>query len=86
MPLRNSELNIKKRSIVIDGHKTSVSIEDEFWDGLKEIAEVRKMSVGGVISEIDRVRLVGNLSSAIRVFVLLYFKESGGGERSNEAF
>jgi predicted DNA-binding ribbon-helix-helix protein len=79
MPLTNADLVIKKRSLTIGGHKTSVSIEDEFWDGLKEIAEARRLSLVSLIGEIDRDRLNGNLSSAIRVFVVTYFKSKVAG-------
>jgi predicted DNA-binding ribbon-helix-helix protein len=61
---------VVKRSIVIDGHKTSVSLEDAFWSGLKEIANARGTTVSQTVSEIDKTRQQGNLSSAIRLFVL----------------
>src|SRR6516225_9941295 len=61
-----------KRSIVIAGHKTSVSIEDAFWTALKEIAQLRRQSLAELIGAIDGARRGGNLSSAIRVFVLDY--------------
>lgn len=60
---------IKKRSIVIDGHKTSVSLEAEFWQSLKQIAAKRGVRLNALVAEIDRARS-GNLSSALRVFVL----------------
>ena len=63
-----------KRSIVIAGHKTSVSIEDTFWTALKEIAQTRRQSVADLIGAIDRARRGGNLSSAIRVFVLDHYR------------
>ena len=63
-----------KRSIVIAGHKTSVSIEDAFWTALKEIARARRQSVAELIASIDRACRGGNLSSAIRVFVLDYYR------------
>jgi predicted DNA-binding ribbon-helix-helix protein len=67
-----------KRSIVIAGHKTSVSIEDAFWTALKEIAQVRQQSLAELIGAIDGARQIGNttgnLSSAIRVFVLDYYR------------
>jgi predicted DNA-binding ribbon-helix-helix protein len=66
---------ILKRSIIIAGHKTSVSIEDEFWDSLKEIAGDRSMSVGAMIGAIDGDREHANLSSAIRLFVLGYYRD-----------
>jgi predicted DNA-binding ribbon-helix-helix protein len=67
-----------KRSIVIAGHKTSVSIEDAFWTALKEIAQSRQQSLAELIGSIDGTRQTGsstaNLSSAIRVFVLDYYR------------
>jgi len=62
--------SIVKRSIVIDGHKTSVSLEDLFWTDLKKIALDQQASLGDLVAEIDRRRKHGNLSSAIRLFVL----------------
>ncbi len=62
--------SVVKRSIVIDGHKTSVSLEDAFWSGLKEIAEAQQAPLSMVVGEIDQTRQQGNLSSAIRLFVL----------------
>jgi predicted DNA-binding ribbon-helix-helix protein len=61
---------IVRRSIVIDGHKTAVSLEDAFWSGLKEIANARGATVSQTVSEIDKMRRQGGLSSAIRLFVL----------------
>jgi predicted DNA-binding ribbon-helix-helix protein len=67
-----------KRSIVIAGHKTSVSIEDAFWTALKDIAQTRRQSVAELIASIDSARQTGastgNLSSAIRVFVLEHYR------------
>jgi predicted DNA-binding ribbon-helix-helix protein len=62
--------SVVKRSIVIDGHKTSVSLEDAFWSSLKEIAEAQQAPLSMVVGEIDQTRQQGNLSSAIRLFVL----------------
>ena len=59
-----------KRSIIIDGHKTSVSLEDAFWSGLKEIAQAQGATVSQTVTEIDKMRQGANLSSAIRLFVL----------------
>lgn len=60
---------IRKRSVVIAGHATSVSLEAAFWDVLKEIAAERRVSINQLIGDIDDGR-AGNLSSAVRVFVL----------------
>ena len=61
---------VVKRSIVIVGHKTSVSLEDAFWNGLKEIAKKYDMNLSDIVADIDSRRCYGNLSSAIRLFVL----------------
>ena len=58
---------IVKRSIVIAGHKTSVSLEDAFWRALKEIARAQHATLSNTIAEIDKARKEGNLSSAIRL-------------------
>jgi predicted DNA-binding ribbon-helix-helix protein len=65
---------VVKRSIVIAGHKTSVSLEDAFWRGLKEIAARRNMTLSDLVASIDAERRHGNLSSAIRLFVLDYYR------------
>ena len=59
---------IVKRSVVIDGHKTSISLEDSFWNDLKEIALYKRITVSKLLENIDKERQ-GNLSSAIRLFV-----------------
>ena len=59
-----------KRSIVIAGHKTSVSLEEPSWLGLKEIAHGQQMTLSTMVGDIDTKRRQGNLSSAIRLFVL----------------
>lgn len=69
-----------KRSIVIAGHKTSVSLEDAFWTGLKEIATARDMTLSDMVALIDSQRHHGNLSSAIRLFVLDHYRGSVRGE------
>jgi predicted DNA-binding ribbon-helix-helix protein len=66
---------VSKRSIVIAGHKTSVSIEDEFWNSLKEIARERGTTVGALVTTIDGNRQHANLSSAIRLFVLGFYRD-----------
>jgi len=65
---------VVKRSIVLAGHKTSVSLEDAFWKGLKEIAARRLMTLSGLIGTIDSQRQHGNLSSALRLFVLEFYR------------
>lgn len=59
-----------KRSLLIAGHSTSVSVEEPFWAELKRIAAVRGMSLAALVAEVDQGRKRQNLSSAIRVFVL----------------
>ncbi len=61
---------VVKRSIVIAGHKTSVSLEEPFWHNLKQIAGARRMTLSELVGSIDAERQYGNLSSAIRLFVL----------------
>ena len=68
-----------KRSIVIAGHKTSVSLEDAFWKGLKEIAVGRDTTLSDLVAEIDTGRPHGNLSSAIRLFVLDHYRARTNG-------
>ncbi len=65
---------IVKRSIVVDRHKTSVSLEDEFWAGMREIAQSERQTITGLVSAIKKDH-EGNLSSAIRRFVLAYYRQ-----------
>jgi predicted DNA-binding ribbon-helix-helix protein len=65
---------VVKRSIVLAGHKTSVSLEDEFWRGLKEIAGKRLITLSTLVNTIDAERQQGNLSSALRIFVLNHYR------------
>ena len=65
---------VVKRSIVIAGHKTSVSLEDAFWKGLKEVAGERDATLSDLVASIDSDRHQGNLSSAIRLFVLDHYR------------
>lgn len=66
--------SVVKRSIVIDGHKTSVSLEDAFWDELNNIAHARRVTLSELVAAIDGTRTESNLSSAIRQFVLEHFQ------------
>jgi predicted DNA-binding ribbon-helix-helix protein len=61
---------VVKRSVVIAGHKTSVSLEEPFWKVLKEIAASRNIPLSNLVASVDREREHANLSSAIRLFVL----------------
>ena len=72
---------IAKRSVIIDGQKTSVSLEDPFWTDLKKIAHAQQMTLSALVAEIDGTREHGNLSSAIRLFVL---RHAHYGERQME--
>jgi predicted DNA-binding ribbon-helix-helix protein len=74
---------VVKRSIVIAGHKTSVSLEDAFWQSLKQIAAGRDITLSDLVAEIDSDRRQGNLSSAIRLFVLDHYR-SGAHETSRD--
>ncbi len=65
-----------KRSIAIAGHRTSVSLEEPFWAGLGEIAKARGISLSALVAEIDRTRPQRtNLSSAVRLFVLAWYRD-----------
>jgi predicted DNA-binding ribbon-helix-helix protein len=66
---------VLKRSLVIAGRNTSVSIEEEFWKSVKEIAGERNMTVTELVREIDANRQHDNLSSAIRLFVLGVYRD-----------
>ena len=68
---------ILKRSIVIGGHKTSISLEDVFWNDLKGIAHNQQATLSKLVGEIDGKRQQGNLSSAIRLYVLEHFRSHG---------
>ncbi len=69
---------MRKRSVVIAGHRTSVSLENAFWSALKTIAGARGLTVNQLVTEIDG-RRSGNLSSAIRLFVLDSYKRLDAG-------
>jgi predicted DNA-binding ribbon-helix-helix protein len=68
-----------KRSIVLKGHKTSVSLETEFWEGLREIARAQKTKLAELAQQINQDRNGGNLSSAIRVFVFKHLRAASPG-------
>ncbi len=72
---RTPNSRIIKRSIIRNGHKTSVSLEDQFWDCLREIAKSKKLTASKLFEEIDHHRYSDNLSSAIRIFVLEYYQK-----------
>jgi predicted DNA-binding ribbon-helix-helix protein len=75
--MRRGKSLLRKRHIIFDGHKTSVTMEDAFWDAFKEIAAVQGIPVSHLIATIDRERRERqhtNLSSVIRLFVLDYYR------------
>jgi predicted DNA-binding ribbon-helix-helix protein len=71
--MNDTDTRIRKRSVRLEGHRTSVSVEEPFWSELAGIARSRGLSLDRLIAEIDRERS-GNLSSAIRLFVLAELK------------
>lgn len=75
---------VLKRSVVIAGHKTSISLEDAFWKGLKEIALSRRTTLSDLVAAIDRQRKHGNLSSAIRLFVLDHYRKTPTETKASE--
>jgi len=72
---------VNKRSITLSGHKTSVTLEDEFWDALRAIAQRDRITVTGLVAQISQMRNESNLSSAVRVFVLKRFITTAGQEK-----
>ena len=73
-----SEPAIRKRSVLIAGHATSVSLEPEFWDALRRIAAARGLSLNALVAEVDAQRGARNLSSALRVHALVAASRLGG--------
>ena len=71
---------VVKRSVLLGDHKTSVSLEQPFWNCMKEISRKRGQTVSELVSEIDGNRQRGNLSSAIRLFVLDYYRTAAEGQ------
>src|SRR5215831_1571369 len=76
--------SVSKRSIVIAGHKTSVSLEDAFWNSVREIATERGVTLGELVRGIDANRNHPNLSSAIRLFVLGVYRDQHRQDRTRE--
>ena len=66
---------MRKRSISIAGHRTSVALEAEFWDALERLAAARGLSLASLVAEIDGARAANNLASALRLYVLARAKE-----------
>ncbi len=71
----------RKRSITIEGHRTSITLEDAFWQALREVAEEQDKTPPELIAEIDRTRGAASLSGAIRVYLLNHFRKCGGQTR-----
>ena len=74
---------VQKRSVVINGHKSSVSLEEAFWTALKEIARKKQQTLSDLVTAIDQERKMGNLSSALRLFALAHYR---GDQRSAADF
>ena len=70
--------SVIKRSVIRNGHKSSISLEDQFWDALREIAEQKDIAISTLVAAIDHNRTTSNLSSAIRVYVLDHFRHRDG--------
>ncbi len=65
---------MEKRSFSITGHRTSIALEPQFWEGLEAMASERALSLAGLVREIDENRETTNLSSAVRLAVLAYYR------------
>jgi len=79
----NRKTAVIKRSIFINGQKTSVSLENEFWEGLQEIAKQKDTTASKLTEEIAHQRTTANLSSAIRIFVFNYFRSPEDAQTSD---
>ena len=74
----------KKRSLTLKGHRTSVSLEDPFWDAFCEIAVLKGLSLNALAAEIDADRIMqSGLASAIRVYVLRYYQKQTHEQHDN---
>lgn len=65
---------IIKRSVAVADHKTSISLEDAFWAALKEIANLKQMTLADLVTAVDAERRQGNLSSSVRLFILDFYR------------
>jgi predicted DNA-binding ribbon-helix-helix protein len=77
--------SVVKRSTIVAGHKTSVSLEDAFWNDLRKIATEREMTLSDLVSKINSERQHGNLSSAIRLFVLNFYRDQISEHKRQDA-
>jgi predicted DNA-binding ribbon-helix-helix protein len=75
VPVATMKSLVVKHSINVGGHLTSICLEDEFWQSLRNIAASQQISVRDLVSKIDSERKHGNLSSAVRLFVLKHYKQ-----------
>jgi predicted DNA-binding ribbon-helix-helix protein len=82
---RLTNSTIVKHSIVIAGHKTSVSLEDQFWSSLKAIADQRDKNLAKLVTSINSNRQHGNLSSALRLFVLNHYQSAVSADARHAA-
>jgi predicted DNA-binding ribbon-helix-helix protein len=69
---------LEKRSLTIAGHRTSIAVEPEFWAGLEAMASAGGKSIAALIAEIDQSRAAPNLSSAVRLAVLAWYRDRAG--------
>jgi|SRR5579871_4466253 len=83
--MRGMKSAIVKRSVVIARQKTSVSLEDAFWTALKQVAREREMPLSQLVGGIDAQRSGGNLSSAIRLFVLEHYRDLAARAQATRA-
>jgi predicted DNA-binding ribbon-helix-helix protein len=84
-PQGRKNSSVVKRSVIRNGHKSSISLEDQFWDALREIADDRQVAISTLVATIDHNRTTSNLSSAIRVFVLDHFRRSDRARKEAES-
>lgn len=68
---------MRKRSLTIAGHRTSIALEDEFWAALDEIAAARHLTLAALVRDVDEARSTANLSSALRLTALAFYRERG---------
>ena len=73
---------LRKRSFSIAGHRTSIALEDAFWDGLEDLARTRGLSLPALVSDIDSAQAGGNLASALRVAVLSHYRGDDDAQAS----
>jgi predicted DNA-binding ribbon-helix-helix protein len=77
---------LPKRSIILGGHKTSVSMEKEFWTAFREIAKERGLTIANLVTSLGADRQNRNLSSTIRVFVLEHYRDRGSPHRKTHSW